>query len=247
MHAAAFNDFASFPFPMRPRLRGLGTEVYSPTVQATQTAAVSTAGAVGSAVGGPLGGAIASAIAEVGVAISDLWSGCGNTCTEASDLANQTEPLLQENLAQYLAASPRYASMQSAALANFESAWNSLVSGCSNPALGSAGQNCISERQQGACYYQTSPGGWSQENGEWVYTYPGANGSGSSCWNWFVGYHDPIANDPAVVPDPVPGASTVSSLLSSVGIPTGTTVFGLPLADVLMIAGALLALKLVLG
>ena len=32
--------------------------------------------------------------------------------------------------------------------------------------------------------------------------YTGASGSGTACWDWFIGYHDPIANDPTVVPDP---------------------------------------------
>lgn len=239
---------SAIPFPVLKIPRGFGAATYSPTVQAGENAAVSIASTIGLLAGGPLGGAIAGAIAETGVAIADLWAGCGETCTEASDLANQTEPLLQQNLEQYLSASPRYASLQAAALANFETAWNALVTGCSNPALGSAGAACISDRQEGACHYTTSPGGWSQDSsGNWTYTYPGAQGSGSACWNWFVGYHDPIANDPGVVPDPIPGASAVSSLLSSVGIPTGGTIFGLPFADVALVAGGALLLMFLLG
>ena len=61
-----------------------------------------------------------------------------------------------------------------------------------------------------------------------------------------MGYHDPIANDPFVIPDPVPGSSLVSGLLSDVGISSSATLFGLPLSDIavgallLIIAGALL-------
>lgn len=247
-----------FPVPMRPILlprierkrRGLGTELYSPTVQATQSAAVSTASAIGSAVGGPLGGAIASSIAEIGVAISDLWSGCGNTCVEATDYANQTGDLLTQNLQQYLAAPVHYASLQQAALANFNSAWNSLVQGCSNTALGSAGQNCISARQNGACVYKTSPGGWTQVNGTWQYNYPGANGSGNTCWNYFVGFYDPIANDPTVVADPGSVLSSVpafSSLLSDLGISSSATIFGLPVSDIILAGLALIALVFIGG
>lgn len=234
--------------------RGMGAAVYSPTIQASESAAVSAATAVGSAAGGPLGGAIAGAIAQVGVAIADLWAGCGSTCTEAADLANQTEALLQENLAQYMSAPAHYASLQTAALANFESAWNSLVSGCSNPALGS-GQNCISQRENGACAYQVSAGGWQQINGVWQFVNYGANGSGSTCWNWFVGYYDPIANDPTVVADPVPGAAAVSdilsstgvtSLLSDIGLNPSSTVFGLPLPDVIAAGLALVLLAMVI-
>lgn len=238
---------SAFPFPMRDivtpgvrrRDRGLGIATYSPTIQVSQGAAVSAAQAIGSAAGGPLGGAIAGAIAQIGVLISDLWSGCGATCTEAADLANQTEALLQENLSQYMSAPVHYQSLQQAAIANFTTAWNALLQGCGNPSLGTAGQNCISQRQNGACAYKTSPGGWS--NG--VYQNPGANGSGSTCWNWFVGYYDPIANDPTVVPDPVPGASALSdilsftgasSLLSDIGLSPSSTIFGLPLTDVIM-------------
>jgi hypothetical protein len=241
----------SFPPPLRLNRqrctpRGFGGEVYSPTIQAGEQAAVSTATAVGSALGGPLGGAIASAISEIGVAIAQLWSGCGQTCVEATDYANQTGDLLTQNLQTYLSAPVHYASLQAAALQNFQTAWNALVQGCSNPALGSAGENCISARQQGACVYKTSPGGWQQVNGVWQYQYPGANGSGSTCWNYFVGFYDPIANDPTVVPDPVPGGSAVSSLVSSIGLNPSSTLFGLPIGDVLALAGILLVAAVVL-
>jgi len=250
----------SFPIPMRRivipmhKVRGLGTEVYSPTVQASQGAAVSVAGAVGSAVGGPLGGAIASSIAEIGVMLSDLFSGCGATCTEATQYANQAEPLLLQNLQTYLSAPVHYASLQAAALANFDSTWSWLLTACGNPALGSAGQNCISQRQEGACDSKNAtPGGWVQDSsGNWTYQFATGPNSGTNCWNWFIGYRDPIANDPTVVPDPVPGASTLeaipgfSSLLSTIGLSPSSTVFGLPVVDLILLGGALLVAGLVL-
>lgn len=155
-------------------------------------------------------------------------SGCGATCIQASNVVNQAEPLLLQNLQTYLAAPIHYASAQAQALANFAAVWSAVNAACASPSLGMPGANCIAQREQGACAYKTSPGGWS--NG--TYTYPGANGSGSTCWNWFVGYHDPIANDPTVVPDP-PGeelSSAISSLTG--GTATGCfsllTPFGIP-------------------
>jgi hypothetical protein len=206
--------------------------------------AASAAVLTGTLVAGPLGAAVAAAVSQIGILLANVFSGCGQTCTQASDLANQAEPLLQQNLASYLAEPVHYASLQAAYLNNFTLTWNALVAACGNPALQSAGQNCISDRQEGACHYQTSPGGWQQQNGTWVYVNPGAQGSGSTCWNWFVGYHDPIANDPTVVPDPA--GALPSNLLSSIGISPTATLFGLPVVDVALAAGALLLLWMVL-
>jgi hypothetical protein len=211
---------------------------------AAASAASTTGVLIGVLAGIPVAGPIAAAIAAVGVLLANVFSGCGQTCVQASNLANQAEPLLLQNLQTYLSAPVRYASMQAAALNNFALTWNALTQACSNPALGSAGQACISDRQAGACHYQTSPGGWSQVNGTWQYTYPGAAGSGSTCWNWFVGYHDPIANDPGVQPDPTPASSAASGLLSTFGVNPTSTFMGIPLADLalpaILLFGALL-------
>lgn len=237
----------SFPVPVRRmRRRGMGAAVYSPTIQAAQGAAVSAAGAIGTAAGGPLGGAIATAAAEIGVMISDLWAGCGQTCVQATEYANQTEPLLLQNLQQYLEEPVHYASIQAAYLDNFDAAWNALTSACGNPALGSAGQHCISDRQRGACVSKNAtPGGWFQDSsGNWQYQFATGPNSGSNCWNWFIGYRDPIANDPTVVADPIPGSSLIpTSLLSAVGISPSATVFGIPIADVIMGGLSLFALS----
>jgi hypothetical protein len=190
-------------------------------------------------IGGPVGIAISGLIA-VGLALTKVFSGCGQTCVQASNIANQVEPILQENLNQYLSAPVRYASMQAAAANNFQTAWNALAQNCANPQLAQAGQRCISDRQRGACTWKTSAGGWTQSaGGSWSYIAPGPDGSGSTCWDWFLGYLDPILNDPEVVPDPIPGAAAASGLLSSFGIDPSTTVAGLPVAD-LVIPGALL-------
>ena len=141
-------------------------------------------------------------------AIGDLFAGCGQTCTEASNLANQAEAILTPMFNTYMASPIHYASMQQAFIASFNSTWSALEQACSNPSLGSAGTNCISQRAAGGCEWKVNAFGWNQINGQWVYTPAGANGSGSTFWNWFTGYLDPIQNDPTVVPDPVASSST---------------------------------------
>jgi hypothetical protein len=138
--------------------------------------------------------------------LSQVFAGCGQSCTLTSDAANQVEQLLQQNVAAYLA-SGRTKSEQAAALANFDNTWAKLVQYCGSGSFGSAGQRCVTDREQGSCAYHTSPASW---NG-CTYQGAGANNSGSACWNWFVGYRDPIATDPCVQPDPTvpvaPGTS----------------------------------------
>jgi hypothetical protein len=178
-------------------------------------------------IGGPVGAAIGGLI-TVGQLLVSVFRGCGETCVEATDIVNQVEPILQQNLAAYLAAPVRTASLQAAAINNFNTAWNAVVQNCNNPQLLSAGQNCIKDRQQGACAYKTSPGGWTQNSdGTCTYKYNGPNGSGSTCWNWFVGYLLPIQNDPCVVPDSVVTSPVTSPAGSSAtSLPSGTATTG---------------------
>jgi len=235
----------SFPPPLR---RGFGALPAADMPIANQAAAAaSTTGQLAGALAGiPVVGAAVSALSSIGLVLANVFAGCGQTCVEATSLANQAEPNLQQNLEAYLAAPIHYASLQAAALNNFDLTWQALESACSNPSLGSAGQACISDRQAGSCAYKTSAGGWQQVNGVWQYQNPGANGSGPACWNWFVGYRDPIANDPIVVPDPVPGAASLNSLVSTLGLNPSSTLFGLPLPDLLAIGAALLIAAVVL-
>ena len=108
--------------------------------------------------------------------------------------------------------------MQAAALNNFDTVWAALEQACSDPSLGKAGQNCISDRQAGSCAYKVkSVGSW--QGGKWV-PGQGGNGSGSACWNWFIGYRSPIADDPNVQPDPTPASSVASAVAS--GGPAGS-------------------------
>jgi len=235
-----------------PNSRGLGvltgqTGAIAATAQAGAAAVTSTLVALGT-IGGPVGAAIAGMISLAGV-IANMFSGCGQTCVEASDIANQVGDYLEQMLDTYMAAPVHYASMQAAYIQNFNSAWNSLVQACSNPQLQAAGQRCVTDRQRGACTWKASQGGW-QGN---TYVPWGPSGSGSACWNWFVGYLDPVANDPTVVPDPSPVtaagsaiATDVSSAVSSLTSALPATVGGFPTSELLIFGGALLLAALFL-
>lgn len=112
------------------------------------------------------------------------------TKVEATHIVDQIEAqYLKPNLVtwQSFPADQKTQSAQAAAVALFDKAWAAVVQGCSNPALGTAGQNCINDRVRGGK------------------------------WPWPVYYRDPIANDPTVVPDPsmfggdsVPGSVSAS-------------------------------------
>lgn len=235
-----------YPLPLVltfPHGRGMGAlDAQSSSIaSAAASGAAATGVLIGALMAIPIAGPIAAALAGIGVAIANIFSGCGQTCVQATNIANQVGDVLTENLNQYMSAPVHYASMQAAALNNFNTAWNSLVANCSNPALQAAGQRCISDRQRGACTWKASPGGWQQNptTGAWSYAPWGASGSGTACWNWFIGLYDPIANDPTVVPDPIPGSATSAGLLQSVGISPSTTIAGLPVSDLVLPVGLL--------
>jgi hypothetical protein len=130
--------------------------------------------------------------------LSGVAKGCGDSCVLTSQAANEVEQLLVENLRKYKASGHTRAE-QRAALDYFDLVWGQLRDFCSQPEFQTtkAGRNCIGDRQAGACVWK--------ENGE--------------CWNWFVGYRDPIANDPNVQPDAV-----VSVVESGAGTGAGNAI-----------------------
>ena len=162
-----------------------------------------------------IAGAAASFLAAMGVG-----SGCGQSCVLSSQYANQIEALLKQNLNTYLALNPRYYSAQQAAIGVANALLNDLKQQCSNPQLGTAGQNCISERlDASACHWKDSSG---------------------NCWNWIIGYFNPIANDTAVVPDPVAPVNAAATAADSAVSSIASSVSGM--SPVLLIGGALLLL-----
>ena len=200
-------------------LRGLGQ--VSPGAATLNTAtAIAATGAqttaqllvMFSVISGPVGIAIA-AIAAIAPLIVKMFEGCGQTCTEATKYANQIEPILNQNLQAYLSSPVRTMSMQAAAINNYNTAIASLEQACGQAQLAQAGVNCIDERvDPSSCQWKAQAGGWVQNSdGTCTYTPWGANGSGSSCWNWVIGYLDPIQNDPCVQPDSVLTSNTSSA------------------------------------
>jgi len=211
----------------------------SSTVAAGGIAADATVLGLSAAVVPVIGAAIAALIG-VGIAIANAFKGCGQTCIAATQIANKCDDLLSQNVNAYTGSPIRYASMQAAALNTFDTTWAALQQACGNPQLQAAGQRCITDRQRGACTWKASPGGW---NADGTYTKWGAAGSGTDCWNWFIGMRDPIANDPFVQPDPVAtdagsgaGVSSQSFTSAVSGIPTP-----------LLVAGGLVAAAVLMG
>ena len=172
----------------------------------------------------------------VGIAIANLFKGCGNSCVQATSIVTQAQSILAQMLDTYVNTPVRYASVNAQALALFDSTWQSVLTACGNPQLGAAGQHCITDRQRGACTWKASPGGW---NPDGTYTSWGPAGSGTSCWNWFNGIRDMIANDPFVQPDPVSTTTTTSLLTGS------TTIGTVSIPTPLLIGGGLLAAYLI--
>lgn len=193
----------------------LGVQIGATVAQGASSVALTTA--AGTAFLTSIGTTAAVAIPVVGAAIAGialgieaiLHSGCGQTCIETSQWANQAEKLLQQNIDAYFAIpAPRPQSVQQSALANFNNVWNRLVQLCSQPGLGAAGTNCIKDRQAGACKWKaaTPP------------QYPGEPAQGT-CWNWWNGYHDAIANDTQTYNDSVSAAPGTAGggIVSAVG------------------------------
>jgi hypothetical protein len=149
------------------------------------------AGVIGTAAVPFIGPALAVATMVIGALIKN--SGCGQTCIQTSQWANQAADALQKNLDAYMATpTPRPASAQALALQNFDNIWGQLVKMCADPQWGDAGKACISDRQQGACKWKNN----------------------GVCWNWFTGYRDPIANDSNVAPDHLIPSSVLDAIAS---------------------------------
>jgi hypothetical protein len=198
-------------------------------VSAAVSAAVA-AGLIGTAAIPFVGPAIAAAALVASILIKN--SGCGQTCIQTSQWANQAAAALQQNSDAYFALPVlRSRSNQLLALQTFDQIWAKLVEMCSDPQWGDAGKRCISDRQAGACvWHQNRSGG-----------HPGEPAVGE-CWNWRNGYRDPIANDPNVVDDSV--SSVASSVSGSIDSFFGGAAGGLDLVPLLVIGGLLvLAVK----
>lgn len=151
----------------------------------------------------PLAGPAAPLVAAVGALIDlgatiagalHIGEGCGQTCVQATSIVNSAEPTFKANVTAY----EQGIIDQTTALSNFNAMWLAIQQACGG-IPGAAGQNCVGDRQQGACK-------WKDSNGQ--------------CWNWWVGYHDPLT-----LPSQVPydGGATSTTTTGSSGT-TNTSV-----------------------
>lgn len=193
---------------------GIGTPVVLAGVSAEAASAAAATGTAATI----LGMAPALAIPIIGAAIAGvtiaivaiLRSGCGKACVITSTWADQAEGLLKQNIQAYFSnPAPRTNAQKAVALANFDSIWNYLVAQCRS-VPGAPGQNCISDRQAGACK-------WKQAAGAASLQWPGEPQVGE-CWNWFLGYRSPIANDPTVDSVTSDISAAVTGAASSLGV-----------------------------
>jgi hypothetical protein len=149
---------------------------------------------------GPIIGGITAAVGALTSLIGGLFQP-DVTKEEATAIVNQVElQVLNPLLSQWQALTPeqKTVSVQQAFLQAVDKALASVRQGCSNPALGTAGQNCISER-----LIQGGPAPWCPTS--------------TGC-DWITAYRVPIANDPQVHPDPVATVGgTVGGTVGDVG------------------------------
>lgn len=205
------------------RRRGIGASTAQVAGSAV-TSALESAGGIMLAIPGlQLPGAIVAAVGAIAGPIISMFNGCGQTCVQATQYANQAATAVQQIHDTYMAAPVHYASAQAGTLSQLQQIFDAMKNACGNPSLGSAGQRCISERlvRGGTAPWCTNPGH-------------------TGC-DWYTTIWDPIANDPNVVPDPSPLSAVGSTLSSVFGGAAGSNV--LPLV---MIGGALLLLVVLL-
>ena len=165
-------------------------------------------------------GAIAGAVLTVGEMIYSFFSQPDYKKIATTQIANKAATLLQQNLSawQGLSASQKTPATQAAALQNFDQVWQAMVAACQTSQYGSAGTACVQDRQAGACKWKDAAG---------------------NCWNWFIGYRDPIANDPAVA------ANAAAAAATGAGAPLPTAgsaaISGIDFTPILLIGGLIAA------
>jgi len=190
------------------------------------------AGAAGAGAGtGAFGAAWASAaipivgaaIAGVTIAIMLIMSRKGpKQKTATTAIVNDIEPQLAANVAGYING-PRTPESYYQALENFKAGWQAVVENCGDPSMGRPGQNCISERMEGA-------------RPQW----DSCKNSPDGCPNWFELYRDPILANPPIENGDGDGDGGSGNGTNNPGVSTGNDNTLL----LLLVGGGLLALTL---
>lgn len=83
--------------------------------------------------------------------IASMFKGCGQTCKEATTIANNAEAAAESLLQKWNATPVKYRSIQQAYLAAQQDVWNYIQGGCQKIG-GQGGQQCIADRQRGGKY-----------------------------------------------------------------------------------------------
>lgn len=109
--------------------------------------------AIGTAIGGPIGTVVGAAIGVAASAISSLFTPDYKKIYATNDV-NAIAVQMQKNLDGWknLPVASKVPAVQQFFITNYNNLWNNLVAKCSDPSLGTAGQNCISDRQPGGKY-----------------------------------------------------------------------------------------------
>ena len=173
--------------------------------------------AIGTFIGGPIGTVVGAAIGVAASAISSLFTPDYKKIYATNDV-NAIAAQMQKNLDGWkaLPVSAKVPAIQQFFETNYNNLWANLVKECSDPSLGTAGQNCISDRQPGgkypfADYYLSQI-----ENDNSVHTQTSS-----------VTFQDPLTGTSITVnPDPISSASGLLSNFTSQGT-TGYVELGL--------------------
>jgi hypothetical protein len=217
--------YAIEAFYGRTYYRPGGMGVTTQQITSTAGGGLMTAGGVIAAIpGGQLPGAVIAAVGALTGLIGGLFKP-DLTKVEATHIVDAVEaqglrPTL--NAWRALPAEKKTASMQAGFLQTIDGWLSKVQQGCSNPALGTAGEHCISER---LIHGGTAP---------WCPT-------GSGC-DWITLYRDPIANDPEVHADAAPESPVGSAISNFFGGGDNGAAAGLPL--LLLLGGALILIGL---
>jgi hypothetical protein len=92
---------------------------------------------------------IGAVVAGVVLALTLLFNRKGPKQRVATtNIVNEVEPLLQENLAGYMAG-PRNTISQAQAIENYKAGWQYVVDNCDVPVMGAPGQACVADRSPG--------------------------------------------------------------------------------------------------
>lgn len=205
-----------------------------------------------------LGQALVSDGVQLATAAVNTWLNqiqlAHNADTATTQIVNELEPLLRQNVAAYLSG-PGTCEDQAAAMSAYLTAYNWLISpaGCGNGAYGSAGNRCISDRFGPDGPTDTSNTKWPWAN---YYYYPILNDPRSAGCAAETAASNPNAAQQSAIQNIVNLASgsnlqTTPGMYSAAGSPATSTftptgsIFGIP-TGYLLLGGAALLLLLVM-